>query len=187
MAYTNNVPQGNQQIATTQPLIQANFGFIQTDLQVDHCFNGNGIGGQAEGTHKQIDLPNQAAPAIAAGCAGNIYANNNQLFWNSTALGNVQISGLKFVSGVTAVGASGGAFTILPAGTTAFGLVNVYRISDFKYNLIQFNFAGGVLVQNSLASGASSNINLQLDGSFNLQLNNTSSSNQTYVWQVIYT
>lgn len=89
MAYTNNVPQGNQQIATTQPLIQANFGFIQTDAQVEHIFNGNApFGAQTEGTHIRASMPNSSPePAVLpSGTAGIYYvANSLPKFYNGSS------------------------------------------------------------------------------------------------------
>lgn len=56
MAYTSNVPQGNQQIAATQPIIQANFGFLPTAIGQEHNFNASGSG--TDTYHLKASMPN---------------------------------------------------------------------------------------------------------------------------------
>lgn len=60
MAYTNNVPQGNQQIASTQAPIQANFDFIQKAVGQEHFFPSNASNNPALTYHMQASMPNQA-------------------------------------------------------------------------------------------------------------------------------
>lgn len=186
MAYTNNVPQGNQTIAQTQPLILGNFGFIQTDLDVEHIFNGNApFGTQAEGTHIQASMPNQASPpALGTGIAGIYYVSGNlPHFKNSTTDYTLVQNLLK--QGSNSV-ASGAAFQILPAGSY-MGTVSAFQnVGPFRYQFIQFWLSGATLIQNAMASGGTGNITLQLDGSNNLQILNSSGSTQTIKWQIIY-
>lgn len=82
MAYTSNVPQANQTIASTTTPIRNNFTFINTDLQVDHSFNGNSTG--AEGTHLQCRMKGQGSPPT-------LLTNNNGAYYVDTATpGNAQ-------------------------------------------------------------------------------------------------
>lgn len=82
MAYTSNVPQANQTIASTTTPIRNNFTFINTDLQVDHSFNGNSSG--AEGTHLQCRMKGQGSPPT-------LLTNNNGAYYVDTATpGNAQ-------------------------------------------------------------------------------------------------
>lgn len=85
MTYTSNTPQSNQTIASTTTPIRNNFTFINTDLQVDHSFNGNSTG--AEGTHLQCRMKGQAShPTLLANNNGAYYVDtqNNAQFWDGT-------------------------------------------------------------------------------------------------------
>lgn len=74
MTYTNNIPQGNQQIAQTQPLIQANFGFLKSSIEQEHNFNTTNA---AQTYHKQASMPNQALlAALPAGTNGVYYVSS---------------------------------------------------------------------------------------------------------------
>lgn len=74
MAYTNNTPQANQQIATTQPLILDNFGFLATGLAVDHNFNAAGSGSDLY--HNKASMPSNAlSPALPVGTVGAYFVN----------------------------------------------------------------------------------------------------------------
>lgn len=122
MTYLNNIPQGNQTIASSQPQIQGNFGFIQTSLQTDHHFNDAFA---TEGVHKQTTLANIADPgALPAGCNGIYYMAGGipkfydgtsiyklaplraQVTWNNTGT----IIGTAF--NCTVAGTGGGPYTI---------------------------------------------------------------------------
>lgn len=81
MAYTNNVPQGNQTIAQTTDPIRNNFAFIETDLQVEHQFNGNVVG-LAEGVHLKASMPNRAlSPALPANTNGIYFVSSGLAYF----------------------------------------------------------------------------------------------------------
>lgn len=107
MTYTPNVPQATQTIAFTQPLIQANFTYIDTAMKVDHAWNGNEINSQADGTHQKISLPNQPVDitgALPTGISSIIYAIGGNIFaWNGAK---------RPVSGITVTGSA--TFTAAP-------------------------------------------------------------------------
>lgn len=97
MPYNNNVPLINQTIAASQPIINNNFMFIQSDLQVEHQFNGN-VAGQLEGTHLKASMPNMAlfSGALPAGCNGSYYVSSgNSFFYDGTR--NWQLNGFQGV------------------------------------------------------------------------------------------
>ena len=89
MAYTSNVPQANQQIATTQPIIQNNFGFLPAAIGQEHNFNAAGNG--TDTYHLKASMPNYTGGidpvALPAGTNGMYYV-----------LGGIP----KFYNGVTA-------------------------------------------------------------------------------------
>lgn len=84
MAYTNNVPQGNQQIATTQPIIQANFGYLQTAINQEHNFDTSDA---SKTYHLKASMPNQADPgSLPTGTNGQYYVSGGvPKFYNSSA------------------------------------------------------------------------------------------------------
>lgn len=84
MAYTNNVPQPNQTIAETQPIIQANFGFLENGIGQEHNFDDSGSG--ADMYHLQTSMPNQAlSPALPSGTNGVFFVSGgNPYFFDGT-------------------------------------------------------------------------------------------------------
>jgi hypothetical protein len=73
MVYTNNVPQGNQTVAFTQPLIQANFGFLQDAIGLEHVFDPTDPLNTA---HQHASMPNQPDPVtLPPGTNGQYYIN----------------------------------------------------------------------------------------------------------------
>jgi hypothetical protein len=107
MAYTNNVPQTNQQIATTQPIIQANFGFVQTGVGQEHNFNAAGSG--TDMYHLQASMPNKADPvSLPVGTTGQYYVSGAAAkFYNGTASFIQTTSVLqKVLTGTVALSAS---------------------------------------------------------------------------------
>lgn len=184
MTYTNNVPQANQTIASTQGPILNNFGYLQTEQQVEHAFN-NVPAGQANGTHLKASMPNMTlSPSLPALCNGVYFVNSSMpYFYNGTT--NFPLFQNYMTQGSNSV-ATNTAFQILPAGSY-MGTVSAFQSgSPTRYQLLQFWLNGSTLVSNGLADGGSGNITLKLDGSNNLQILNSSSSTQTIKWQVFY-
>lgn len=71
--YTNNVPQSNQRIADTQPLIQANFGFLEDAINQEHNFDATDA---TKTYHLQASMPNLAGGdpvALPSGTNGLYY------------------------------------------------------------------------------------------------------------------
>jgi hypothetical protein len=186
MPYTNNVPQGNQQIASTQPLIQQNFGFIQTDARIEHIFNGNmgPLGAaQAEGTHIQASMPNQnlkGATALPTGTNGVFYVSSGQAIYNNgttdfNMIQNLQRNG-SIGAGITQILAVGSYIGIVSAQ-----LANANPPS--RYAFFQFWLNAGVLSRVDSASGGGSDIDLTTAGG-NLQLVNNTGG--TVKYQIFY-
>lgn len=107
MAYTQNVPLGNQQIATTQPIIESNFQFLQADLGVEHNFNASGSANDMY--HLKASMPNIASPPSGppAGTNGMYYVQggearfiNNAGKVNQLTLGNNIPQGYQWIGGV---------------------------------------------------------------------------------------
>lgn len=122
MAYTNNVPQGNQQISTTQPLIQANFGFLNTGIALEHNFNSSGSGNDMY--HLRASMPNQGlSPSLPAGTNGQYFVNAGLgYFWDATT--NWRLN--QFIDVLTGTFANTSGFTnvvTVPANTMGFGIL----------------------------------------------------------------
>jgi len=183
MVYTNNVPQGNQTIASTTDPIRNNFAFIETAINQEHNFDATDA---TKTYHKKASMPNLAlSPALPAGTNGVYFVNGgNPYFYNGTT--NTQ---LNFISGgVTITGslAPNGTAVILPAGSW-FGTVNAYMTDDTtRYVFFQFRMTAGTLIKNQMASGGSSSIDILLDGGLQLVIKNTGGSNHTFAVQLIY-
>lgn len=63
MALNTNIPQTTQSLGFTQPLIQANFQFIDTQFAVNHIeFNS----GANSGKHRFLQIPDRAATSSPA-------------------------------------------------------------------------------------------------------------------------
>lgn len=92
MVYNNNVPQAQQTIAFTQPIINTNFATIALEQKVNHTFTdtsgSNAIAGEADGSHQKLNFPNQLADitgALPTGIADIAYAKGGSLFaWDGT-------------------------------------------------------------------------------------------------------
>lgn len=135
MSYTPNVPQANQTIASTTTPIRNNFSFLNTDLQVEHSFNGVPGGGVAEGVHLRTSMPNQADPgSLPAGTSGQYYVRlARPRFYDGTTAWQLQITNLfqLATSGTvaltntsdtvffTAPASSAGAYYLVPTTTGA--------------------------------------------------------------------
>jgi hypothetical protein len=89
MTYTNNVPQANQKISTTQPIIEANFVYLQNAIGQEHNFPANATNAEAT-YHLQASMPGQVDPgALPAGTNGIYYVDQSSpalpKFYNGTA------------------------------------------------------------------------------------------------------
>jgi hypothetical protein len=112
--FSPNTPQAGNFPANDQPLMNANNGYLQEFGIRDHQFTLLGAANSTDGTHKQVTLTNQAAPAFA-GANSVIYANlangQSQLFFQNT-IGTVQLT--SQIAAVPTVAANGASY--LPGG-----------------------------------------------------------------------
>lgn len=93
MVYTNNMPLANQQIATTQPLIEGNFNFLQNGIGVEHNFNVACSG--SDMYHKFASMPNASPdpPTLTAGAVGAYYVSGGQArFWDGTNVSQLTLA-----------------------------------------------------------------------------------------------
>ena len=103
MAY-NNVPQANQRISDTQPLIQSNFQQIQTAFSLNHVPIADASGNQ--GKHNFVTFPVQnPAPTITSPDIGlysfaDAISGLNQLYFVNTAntVTNVPFTSCRFAN-----------------------------------------------------------------------------------------
>lgn len=190
MAYDNNVPQANQTIAQTQPIINGNFAYIQQHLQDEHDFNGN-VPSAVTGVHKQASMPNRIGGdpgALPAGTNGMYYVNGGApKFYNGTTLFFIPIS-TAFNNGVS------GTVALTTAPASVF---TIPAFSSGQYFLIP---PGGIGAQNASAMGqfVTSGTTMQLgtvsdpgisitDSGLTLQAATTSGAlNGNYKFVVVY-
>ncbi len=106
MAYTNNVPQANQQIAATQGPINANFDYIQKAVGQEHNFLSNDTD-PTHTYHLQASMPNRADPgSLPPGTKGMFYVNGGEAkFYNSSgAISRLSEGGGNATSGFQWIG-----------------------------------------------------------------------------------
>lgn len=185
MVYTNNVPQGNQQIATTQPIIQANFDYIQKAVGQEHNFVANDTD-PTHTYHLQASMPNRADPV-------GLPVGTNGMYYFSAGLPKVFISGLgaQFLSfGATTSQVFNGTLTIAGTTTTNIsptingtisGIILTYR-DDGKYSFdtfVQNAAVTGSPITNSINSD-SANAPFAVWNGTSLAIHNGTSSSHTF-------
>lgn len=183
MAYTSNVPQGNQQIATTQPLIQANFGFLSTGLAVDHNFNA--AGGGSDMYHLKASMPNMANPGSLPGGTNGIYYVNSGApkFYNGIA-SFIQTTPLvqQVLTGTVSLNTSSSNVVTLPANS-----VGCYYIrppsGKTPCAVGQFVCNGSVL---QISQTFDPSMSLSTSGLTLRASLSSSSDNGTYTYLIIY-
>jgi len=128
MAYTNNVPQGNQTISSTQPLIQANFAFLDTGLSQEHNFIDAGSG--SDMYHLQASMPNKAlSPALPAGTNGQYFVSSASPYFydgtNNWLLNPFQ----NVITGSFATNSSSTFVTIATIPANTMGIILLYNVN----------------------------------------------------------
>lgn len=138
MAYTNNVPQGSQLIPTTQPIIQANFGFLQTGLAVDHNFQAAGSGNNMY--HNKASMPNQAlSPALPAGTNGVYFVSSGKPYFYDGAINSNMSCWEEVLTGSWTTPAASGTYSNIAAiPANKVGIVILSNLA--APNLMQFGF-----------------------------------------------
>ena len=130
--YTQNVPQANQQIATTQPIINANFTYLQSAIGQEHHFN---TADPAETYHTKASMPNLVDPiSVPSGTDGMYYVKDalpkfqsgaTSLFIPANQLrqvmltGSVVLNASSLTSVVTLPANSVGSYWIIGTSTSA--------------------------------------------------------------------
>jgi len=155
MAYTQNVPQATQRISTTQPIIEANFQFLQTALGEEHNFNAGGTG--SDMYHLQASMPNLGgAPALPSGTDGMYYVESaNARFWDGTTVckmteGSAVALGYQYLGRVLmqwGVIAPGG--TLPTSGTVTFN--TPFASSVFNIQMTLIAPGGGTSTSNTIS------------------------------------
>ncbi len=132
MVYTSNVPQANQAIATTQPIIQANFGFLAASIGQEHNFNAAGSG--TDTYHLKASMPSQADPAgaLTAPITGVYYVSGGKAkYYNNTQVGGALLMPILAATNFS-VGA-GPTFTITLR--SSYNISSVTRTAEGKYTV----------------------------------------------------
>lgn len=116
MVYTSNVPQANQAIATTQPIIQANFGFLAASIGQEHNFNAAGSG--TDTYHLQASMPNNGSdPPALPGLLRGVYYVFGSLpkFANASGTNYIQLSKVPYSTLTGTVNITSTAATLVSA------------------------------------------------------------------------
>jgi len=185
MTYTPNTPQGNQQIAATQIPILNNFTYINTAMKIDHAWNGNEIGGQADGSHQKISLPNQATDisSLGTGIASVMYSIGGNIFsYNGTKR---PVSG---VSGTGTVFIQNSFTTVFMIPADCFGHVLFSQPGTGSATVFTFFSVASVVYISYLSSAVITGfttLNL-INNSLNLQVNRANGVNYTSTYKYIY-
>lgn len=192
MAYTNNVPQGNQTIASTTDPIRNNFAFIQTDLQVEHSFNNNSPG-VAEGVHLKASMPHLSptpSGALPTGTSGMYYVRSGTpRFYDGTDNWQIQITKQpqNVITGVVALTTSYTTVFTLPSFTYGYYLIAPTSGSGISAQTV--SAAGFVLATGShIKIEAVGDVGMSLtDSGLSLQAKvDSSSNNANYNYTLIY-
>lgn len=181
MPYTNAVPQANQTIASTTNPIRNNFVFIQTDLQEEHVFNGNGVPTQAEGTHIKASMANIADPAsLPTATNGTYYVSGGQpKFYNGTV--NFLSMNQFILKGTVALTGSYSTVVALPVGSC--GNYWIHRVASNSPSV----YAIGSFVVGQTTGIIYAPIDPGIDPQFTgLNLQARTSTNATYNYTVVY-
>lgn len=186
MTYTNNVPQGNQQIATTQPLIQANFGFLDTAIGQEHNFDSTDA---TKTYHLQAAMPNKVTDPVALPTSTNgIYYVKGGVpkFYDGTTASFIQTTTNPQVTLTGTVALSTTVATVAAIPNNSAG--NYYILSTASssvYATGQFT-SGASVVQPTDLSGTSPGITVSGSG-LNLRARVDSSGDAgTYSYVVVY-
>jgi hypothetical protein len=188
MVYTPSVPQATQTIALTQPLIEANFQFIDAAVDVEHNFDNS----DATLTyHKKASMPNQADPgSLPTGTNGQYYVSGGVPKFYNTSANFIQLTTVpyKILTGTQALTPVAATLGILPANSVG----QYYVFLSGGNNTVNTKSAIGFFNtdSNSMFLPASSSFDPGLDiTSSGLALRAATSSaanNGTYTYLIIY-
>lgn len=188
MAYTSNVPQANQQIAATQGPINANFQFLLSSIGQEHNFD---VSDATKTYHLKASMPNMVDPiALPPGINGIYYVKGGQpWFYNGTAFQINTFGNLLYATGAANLG-GGAAVTIITPGKWT-GFASIMNFTDGEAQLFSFYSSGSgggdtLTAINLAAINADTDIELQFDGSKNIQILNGHSGNKNFKWNVFY-
>lgn len=134
MAYTSNVPQASQTFPATQPLINANFGFLSTGIGQEHNFNASGSG--TDMYHLRASMPNQSDPSsLTAPVTGIYYVQGGfPKFYNGTAYKIQLTNTLQLVlTGNVTITDSFGTTTPISIPARSAGQYFLYSPSDSNF------------------------------------------------------
>jgi hypothetical protein len=193
MTLYSDVPQANQQIASTQQPIEDNFLFLQTAIAVDHGFVTTD---PTQTFHKQATMPNQGlmSGSLPVGTAGRYYVfNGAPYFYNGLNYNLItQPGGPPFIKQGAVNLANGASAIILPFSSSGYlgSLFVIQQTSPSTFGQT-FSFeitssgSGSTLIINPPAN-TSPNFTLSLDGSKNLIITSTNSYTTSFLYQSFY-
>jgi hypothetical protein len=189
MVYTNNTPQATQTIASTQPLIQDNFAFLDTGLQQEHNFTAAGTG--SDMYHLKASMPNQVDPgSIPAGTNGQYYVSGGLPKFFNTAASFIQISTVPYsiLTGTAALITTDVNVVVIPQN--AVGQYYLFRKSSS--NTVNTSSAAGLFITDNTTlflantSAFDPGINVSNVGRTLRASTANASFNDTYTYLIVY-
>jgi len=154
MAYTNNVPQGNQTIASTTDPIRANFAFLDTSVGTEHNFD---ITDASKTYHLQASMPNKVSDPVGplpVGTNGMYYVKGGgPKFYNGTDAFTIQTTNVfqNSSNGSFALPGSGSGFsTMITLPQNSVGTFYIFNKGTAGSSNILFNFGSFATNTNSV-------------------------------------
>lgn len=190
MAYDNNVPLVTQTIAQTTGPIHDNFAFIQTDLQVDHIFNGNTpFGAQAEGTHVRAamsDYNPEPSGALPTGVNGIYYSRAGQPKFYDGATNFFLQTGARedtIVTGTTNIPSTGTFTNIFTPPANSVATFWVYHLNaGIPPNVDAFAMGQFITGGNALEIVSTTNSSSVVTGASALTFQLKTNKTGNYIW-----
>lgn len=161
MAYNNNVPLGNQTIASTTDPIRNNFAFLQDAIGQEHNFDATDA---TKTYHLQASMPNQADPVALPMDTDGIYyiSGGKPKFYDGTTASFIQTGSTSqiVVTGTVALTTSSTTIVTLPMWSQGYFLLSPSSTS-------------GLTVGNRRSSGFWVSSDISISANFNTGSNLT--------------
>lgn len=189
MAYTNNVPQGSQQIASTQAPIEANFNFLQQAIGQEHNFAMNATDPTAT-YHLQASMPLKVTDPVALpiGTNGIYYVGSDggPKYFNAFGAFKIQTAGVFQLSQAGTVNLTTSYTNVVTIPVNSVGQYFLFLPGTGVAGAYGQFFTGTALANISDLTSTSPNTTLNVSGLILQAKTDSSSFNGAYKWVIIY-